>query len=27
LREDSKERQILTEHGIEVAYDGMDIVL
>jgi pyrroloquinoline quinone biosynthesis protein B len=27
LREDSKERQILTEHGIEVAYDGMDFVL
>jgi pyrroloquinoline quinone biosynthesis protein B len=27
LREDSKERQILTDHGIEVAYDGMDFVL
>jgi pyrroloquinoline quinone biosynthesis protein B len=27
LREDSKERAILTEHDIEVAYDGMDIVL
>jgi pyrroloquinoline quinone biosynthesis protein B len=27
LREDSKERQILTDHCIEVAYDGMDIVL
>jgi pyrroloquinoline quinone biosynthesis protein B len=27
LREDSKERAILMQHGIEVAYDGMDIVL
>ena len=27
LREDSKERAILTQHGIEVAYDGMDFVL
>ena len=27
LIEDSPEREILTEHGIEVAYDAMDIVL
>lgn len=27
LREDSAERAELTRHGIEVAYDGMDIVL
>ena len=27
LREDSAERAELERHGIEVAYDGMDIVL
>ncbi len=27
LREDSVERQLLADHGIEVAHDGMDIVL
>jgi pyrroloquinoline quinone biosynthesis protein B len=27
LREDSAERAILNEHKIEVAYDGMDIIL
>jgi pyrroloquinoline quinone biosynthesis protein B len=27
LREDSPERAELTRHGIEVAYDGMDIIL
>jgi pyrroloquinoline quinone biosynthesis protein B len=27
LREDSAERAELSEHGIEVAYDGMDIIL
>ena len=27
LREDSAERAELTKHGIEVAYDGMDIIL
>ena len=27
LREDSAERAELTRHGIEVAYDGMDIIL
>lgn len=27
LREDSAERQILNDHGIEVAFDGMDIIL
>ena len=27
LREDSAERSILTEHNIEVAFDGMDIIL
>ncbi|TSA58419.1 MAG: pyrroloquinoline quinone biosynthesis protein PqqB [Methylophilaceae bacterium] len=27
LREDSSERAELTRHGIEVAYDGMDIIL
>ena len=27
LREDSTERALLTQHGIEVAYDGMDINL
>ena len=27
LREDSAERAELTQHGIEVAYDGMDIIL
>jgi pyrroloquinoline quinone biosynthesis protein B len=27
LREDSAERATLTQHGIEVAYDGMDIIL
>ena len=27
LREDSAERAILNRHGIEVAYDGMDIIL
>ena len=27
LDEDSAERKILTEHGIEVAYDGLDIHL
>jgi pyrroloquinoline quinone biosynthesis protein B len=27
LREDSVERAELTRHGIEVAYDGMDIIL
>lgn len=27
LREDSSERAILQQHGIEVAYDGMDIIL
>jgi len=27
LREDSDERAELTRHGIEVAYDGMDIIL
>jgi len=27
LREDSMQRAMLTAHGIEVAYDGMDIVL
>ncbi|PPC86943.1 MAG: pyrroloquinoline quinone biosynthesis protein B, partial [Methylotenera sp.] len=27
LREDSAERAILNQHNIEVAYDGMDIVL
>ena len=27
LREDSPERQILDDHGIEVAHDGMDIIL
>ena len=27
LREDSAERAILNEHQIEVAYDGMDIIL
>jgi len=27
LREDSAERAELTKHGIEVAYDGMDITL
>lgn len=27
LREDSGERALLTEHGIEVAYDGMDLAL
>jgi pyrroloquinoline quinone biosynthesis protein B len=26
LREDSAERALLTAHGIEVAFDGMDIV-
>jgi len=27
LREDSAERAVLNQHGIEVAYDGMDIIL
>jgi len=27
LREDSAERAELIRHGIEVAYDGMDIIL
>lgn len=27
LRDDSAERAELTRHGIEVAYDGMDIIL
>jgi pyrroloquinoline quinone biosynthesis protein B len=27
LREDSAERATLGQHGIEVAYDGMDIIL
>jgi pyrroloquinoline quinone biosynthesis protein B len=27
LREDSAERAILNQHNIEVAYDGMDIML
>jgi pyrroloquinoline quinone biosynthesis protein B len=27
LREDSAERAILDTHKIEVAYDGMDIIL
>jgi pyrroloquinoline quinone biosynthesis protein B len=27
LREDSAERRILNEHNIEVAFDGMDIIL
>ena len=27
LREDSAERAILNQHNIEVAYDGMDIIL
>jgi pyrroloquinoline quinone biosynthesis protein B len=27
LREDSAERAELTQHGIEVAFDGMDIIL
>jgi len=27
LREDSPERAILNQHKIEVAYDGMDIIL
>ena len=27
LREDSAERAILNDHKIEVAYDGMDIIL
>jgi pyrroloquinoline quinone biosynthesis protein B len=27
LREDSAERATLSQHGIEVAYDGMDIIL
>ncbi|HEY7985590.1 MAG TPA: pyrroloquinoline quinone biosynthesis protein PqqB [Methylophilaceae bacterium] len=27
LREDSAERAVLNQHGIEVAYDGMDILL
>ena len=27
LREDSAERAILSQHNIEVAFDGMDIIL
>jgi pyrroloquinoline quinone biosynthesis protein B len=27
LREDSAERALLRQHGIEVAYDGMEIIL
>ena len=27
LREDSDERKLLEENGIEVSYDGMDIIL
>ena len=27
LREDSPERQVLNSHGIEVSYDGMDIII
>jgi pyrroloquinoline quinone biosynthesis protein B len=27
LREDSPEREVLNSHGIEVSYDGMDIII